>query len=75
MRVRWLHRITAAGAKYPSPACRHEGFHSATTRYDRRAGVLCFVLVCEGCSGEVQEVTGVAYRPQFAAHRNPSLAA
>jgi hypothetical protein len=56
-------------------ACRHKGFYAATTRYDRRAGVMCFVLVCEGCGAEVQEVERVAYRPRFAAHRNPPLAA
>jgi hypothetical protein len=37
------------------PACQHEGFYSATTRYDPRAGVLRFVLVCDGCGSEVQE--------------------
>jgi hypothetical protein len=55
--------------------CDHHGFHSATTRYHRRAGVLRFVLVCDRCGREVEEVTRIAYRPHFASHRTPRLAA
>jgi hypothetical protein len=55
--------------------CEHEGFHSATTRYDRGAGVLRFVLTCDRCGATVQEVRRVAYRPQLTLYRNPPIAA
>jgi hypothetical protein len=59
----------------PLPACRHDAFHSATSRYDRRAGVLRFVLMCDGCGSEVREVGRIQYRPRFDLGRGSSLAA
>jgi hypothetical protein len=55
--------------------CRHDGFHSATSRYDRTAGVLRFVLVCDGCGGEVQEVARIEYRPRATLRGTSPLAA
>jgi hypothetical protein len=57
------------------PACRHGGLHSATSRYDRSSGVLSFMLVCDGCGAEVQEVARIRYRPRFDSCRASSLAA
>jgi hypothetical protein len=56
------------------PGCRHDGFHSATSCYDRTAGVLRFMLVCDGCGAEVQEVARLRYRPRLDL-RGSSLAA
>jgi hypothetical protein len=57
------------------PACRHEGFHSATSHYDRRAAELRFLLVCDACGAQLQEVTCIRYRPRFDLYRGHSLAA
>ena len=57
------------------PACLHEGFHSGTTRYDRGARLLRFVLVCEDCGTEMREVRRVAYSPQYERTQARSLAA
>jgi hypothetical protein len=57
------------------PDCQHDGFHSATSRYDRRAGVLRFMVVCDGCGAEVHEVAHIRYRPRFDSCRASSLAA
>ena len=43
--------------------CRHDGFYSGTGRYDRPSGALRFILVCDCCGAEMQEVTRVRYRP------------
>jgi hypothetical protein len=57
------------------PACRHDGFHSATSRYERQAAVLRFVLVCDSCGSEVREVASLQYRPRFACGPAASFAA
>ena len=56
------------------PGCRHDGFHSATSRYDRGAGVLRFTLICDGCGAPVREVARMRYRPRVDL-RGSSLAA
>jgi hypothetical protein len=56
------------------PGCRHDGFHSATSCYDRRAGVLRFMLICDGCGAQVREVSRIPYRPRVDL-RGSSLAA
>jgi hypothetical protein len=66
---------TEAQALRSLPACRHDGFHTATSRYDRRAGVLRFMLVCDGCGAEVHEVARIRYQPRFDSCRDPSIAA
>jgi hypothetical protein len=66
---------TEAKALTALPACAHEGFHSATSRYDRRAGLLRFLTVCDCCGAEVREVTRLPYRPRFSGYRNRPLAA
>ena len=45
--------------------CRHTGFHSTTSRYDRDSGTLAYIRVCERCGAAVAEVTRVSYRPRF----------
>jgi hypothetical protein len=45
--------------------CGHDGFHSVTTRYDRKRGLLIFVRTCDGCGGVVSEVARERYRPRF----------
>jgi hypothetical protein len=64
-----------AGAPKSLPACRHDGYRSASSRYDQRAGVLRFVLVCDGCGANVQEVARLRYRPRFHSGHGSSLAA
>jgi hypothetical protein len=57
------------------PLCLHDGFHSATSRYDHRTGLLRFVLICDGCGSELREAGRVRYRPRFESARASSLAA
>jgi hypothetical protein len=45
--------------------CRHTGFHSIITRYDRDAGTLVYLRVCERCGAAVAEVGRVSYTPHF----------
>jgi hypothetical protein len=51
-------------------SCRHTGFHSITSRYDRDSGTLVYLRVCELCGAVVREVERVRYRPRFAAGPN-----
>ena len=48
--------------------CRHEGYHSITSRYDRRRGVLIFFWVCEQCGCRLGEAGRENYRPTFNPH-------
>lgn len=73
MSARTLRTIRFRGRKTAS--CEHNGYHSATSRYDRQAGMLCFLLVCDSCGAEVQEVTHIAYRPHVGSYRSPPQAA
>lgn len=45
--------------------CKHNGFHSITSRYDRSVGVLVYLCVCESCGRELREVGRLHYRPRF----------
>jgi hypothetical protein len=45
--------------------CRHQGFHTPTTRYDRHAAMLRFVSVCDDCGKTVRELHTLPYRPSF----------
>jgi hypothetical protein len=56
---------TEARALKSLPLCMHDGFHSATSRYDHRTGLLRFVLICDGCGSELREVGRIRYRPRF----------
>jgi hypothetical protein len=57
------------------PLCMHDGFHSATSHYDHRTGLLRFVMICDGCGSELREAGRVRYRPRFESSRGSSLAA
>ena len=46
-------------------ACSHHGFHRITSRYDREAGVLIYIRVCERCGVALNEVRRIRYQPQF----------
>jgi hypothetical protein len=56
-------------------SCRHDGYHSATSRYDRINGVLRFVLACDACGAELHEVVSIRYRPRLKPAEASSLAA
>jgi hypothetical protein len=45
--------------------CTHDGFHSGEGRYDRGAGTLRYVLVCDDCHAEVAQIQVEAYTPAF----------
>jgi hypothetical protein len=45
--------------------CTHEGFHSGQGRYDRRAGMLRYVMVCDDCHEEVAQIQVQDYSPAF----------
>jgi hypothetical protein len=46
-------------------ACSHRGLHRITSRYDRKAGTLIYVRVCERCGKSLSEVRRMPYRPEF----------
>jgi hypothetical protein len=46
-------------------SCRHTGFHSITSRYDRDSGTLVYLRVCERCGAALTEIERVSYRPRF----------
>jgi hypothetical protein len=46
-------------------SCRHTGFHSITSRYDRVGGTLVYLRVCARCGAAVAEVGRVSYRPRY----------
>ena len=54
--------------------CRHAGFHTPQGRYDRAAGVLRFVAVCDDCGEPIRELLAEEYRPT-PAYRSSSSAA
>jgi hypothetical protein len=66
---------TEARALKSLPLCMHDGFYTATSRYDHRAGLLRFVLICDGCGSELREAGRVRYRPRFESSRATSVAA
>jgi hypothetical protein len=45
--------------------CTHEGFHSGQGRYDRRAGALRYVMVCDDCLEEIAQICVEAYTPSY----------
>jgi hypothetical protein len=45
--------------------CTHEGFHSGQGRYDRRAGALRYVMVCDDCKAEIAQICVEAYTPAY----------
>jgi hypothetical protein len=45
--------------------CRHLGYHTPSGRYDRAAGTLRFVEVCDECGKEVRVLDSLPYRPTF----------
>jgi hypothetical protein len=45
--------------------CGHAGFHRITSRYDREAGILIYVCICERCGEQLKEVRRISYRPRF----------
>jgi hypothetical protein len=55
--------------------CRHQHFHTITSRYDRRKGELVFFSACETCSVRLSDVYRLPYRPQFKRSQNESLGA
>ncbi len=46
-------------------ACSHRGFHRITSQYDRQAGVLVYLSLCESCGAFLGEVNRLSYRPRF----------
>jgi hypothetical protein len=45
--------------------CRHLGFHTPTTRYDRASARLLFVEVCDDCGKDVRVLDSLPYRPSY----------
>jgi hypothetical protein len=45
--------------------CRHLGFHTPTSRYDRVAATLRFVEVCDDCGKDVRVLDSLPYRPSY----------
>lgn len=51
-------------------ACRHGDLHGAVARYDRIAGELVYLMVCESCGTPLDEVQRETYNPAFDPHGN-----
>ena len=47
------------------PDCTHTGFHSGQGRYNRDRESLRYVIVCDDCQQELNEVATEPYRPHF----------
>jgi hypothetical protein len=47
------------------PPCKHDGFHSGEGRYCSETRRLRYVLVCDACRQELQEVHVESYQPAF----------
>ena len=45
--------------------CRHQGFHTVTSSYDRRRRVLIYFRCCDDCGTRLGEVGRVDYEPRF----------
>jgi hypothetical protein len=45
--------------------CDHSGLHSGVGRYSRDFKAIRFVLVCDDCGEECQEVHVETYEPDF----------
>jgi hypothetical protein len=45
--------------------CRHHGFHTPTSRYDRAAATLRFVSVCDECGEDVRLLDSLPYKPSY----------
>jgi hypothetical protein len=45
--------------------CKHAGFHSIRTIYDRQRGVLVYFWTCESCGKRLDEARRESYVPQF----------
>jgi hypothetical protein len=45
--------------------CRHLGFHTPKSRYDRDARILRFVEICDDCGQTLRVLRAVPYRPSF----------
>jgi hypothetical protein len=50
---------------YVQTICAHDGFHGVSSRYDRRRGILAFVLTCESCGAELRELRREPYSPHY----------
>jgi hypothetical protein len=45
--------------------CIHDGFHSISSQYDPRLGVLVYLWTCESCGERLSEARRLAYRPSY----------
>jgi hypothetical protein len=45
--------------------CTHNGFHGISSFYDRRSGILAFVLTCERCGAQLRELRREPYSPHY----------
>lgn len=45
--------------------CRHDGYHSVRSLYDRDRGLLVYFWTCERCGVRLDEVCREDYRPAY----------
>jgi hypothetical protein len=43
--------------------CRHAGFHTPRSSYDRGSGTLKFIEVCDDCGQTLRVLHSLPYRP------------
>jgi hypothetical protein len=56
-----FHRTVARG----EVQCKHHGFHSITSSYDRKTRTLTFFRRCNDCGARLTDVERLAYEPRF----------
>ena len=49
--------------------CRHQGFHTISSSYDRGTRLLTFFRRCDECGTRLTEVGQLVYEPRFVATR------
>ena len=49
--------------------CRHQGFHTITSSYDRETRVITYFRRCDECGALLSEFGRLAYEPRFVATR------
>lgn len=45
--------------------CKHQGFHTISSSYDRGTRILVYFRRCDECGARLNEVSRLVYEPRF----------